>query len=300
MPARKVRIVKKRKAWVERFNVPVVKGVPLTPAETVAARYAARMTKLIERMAKETKRDVLASLRENGVPEHAVMDASPANQVQIVFNGLKRKWDQAFGRIASDAALAMMDETALDSEKKLGESLKDLSGDITLDVSAISGELKTILDASIKENIELIKRVPSKYFDQMQADVMRSIQNGNGLQDLIPAFEKREVQVKNWAQNVALDQTRKAFNGINKGRMQSAGLNEFEWVHGGGSNHPREYHRDVLDGKIFSFDPNADNYLPHLDGPGKGERGIPGQAPFCRCTMRPVFRLPAGYHDDEE
>jgi uncharacterized protein with gpF-like domain len=300
MPARKVRIVKKRKEWVDRFKVPLVKGEPLYVSETIATRYAQRMTRLIDKMTAEARREVLACLRENGVPDDAVMDASPANQVQIVFNALQRKWEQAFGRVASETALSMIDETADNSEKKLGISLKELSGDVTLDVSAISGELRDILDASIKENVALIKRVPSKYFEQMQGDVMRSIQNGNGLADLIPAFEKREVAVRNWAKNVAMDQTRKAFNGINKGRMQSAGLNEFEWIHGGGSNHPREYHRDVLNGKIFSFDPEAENYLPHLDGPGKGERGIPGQAPFCRCTMRPVFTLPKGYHDDDE
>lgn len=299
MSSRKVRIVKKRKAWVDQFNVAIVKGAALVPAETVASRYAARWTKLIDQMARETKRDVLASLEENGAPEDTAMDASPANQVQFVFNALMKKWDAAFGRLASDMAMSMMDDTAKDSEKKLGASLKDLSGDLTLDVSAISGDLQQVLDASVKENVALIKRTSGKYLDQMQGDVMRSIQNGNGLQDLIPAFAKREVQVKNWAQNVALDQTRKAFNGMNKGRMLAAGLDEFEWVHGGGSNHPREYHRDVLNGKIYSLNPEADNYLPHLDSPTKGERGIPGQAPFCRCTMRPIFRLPKGYHDDD-
>ena len=300
MPARKVRIVAKKKAWVDQFNVPLVKGTTLNVSTTIESRYAARLTKLIDRMTAQTRREVLASLRENGMPADSAMDASPANQAQIVFNALQRKWDQVFGRIASETAMSMLDEVSDNSKSKLGESLKDLSGDLTLDVSAISGQLKDILDASVKENVELIKRVPSKYFEQMQGDVMRSIQNGNGLQDLIPAFEKRAVSVRNWAQNVAMDQTRKAFNGINKGRMLSAGLNEFEWVHGGGSNHPREYHRDVLNGNIYSFDPESDNYLPHLDGPGKGERGIPGQAPFCRCTMRPVLRLPKGYHDDEE
>jgi SPP1 gp7 family putative phage head morphogenesis protein len=294
MCARKVRIVEKRKAWVDQFNVPIVKGKILHVSETIEARYAARLTKLIDRMTAETRRDVLASLRANDVPEHAVMDASPANQVQIVFNALMAKWEQAFGRIAADTARDMVDDVSKNNEKKLGESLRDLSGDITLDVSAISGDLRDVLDASVKENIALIKRVPSKYFEQMQGDVMRSIQNGNGLQDLIPAFEKREVAIRNWAQNVALDQTRKAFNGITRGRMISAGLDEFEWVHGGGSNHPREYHRDELNGNIYSLSE------PPIIDKKTGERGIPGQLPYCRCTMRPVFRLPKGYHEDEE
>lgn len=298
MPARKVRIVKKRKAWVDQFKVPLVKGTVLHPAESISARYAARMAKLIERMAAETKREVLACLRETGVPDSAVMDASPANQVQIVFNALQRKWDKAFGRIATITTWEMIDDTSKDSERKLTGSLKELSGDLTLDVSAITGDLRDMLDASAKENIALIKRVPSKYFDDMQGDVMRSIQQGNGLQDLIPAFEKRDVQVRNWAKNVALDQTRKVFNDINAGRMQSVGLDEYEWIHGGGSNHPREYHRDVLNGNIYKLsDPPV---IQQASGKTPEVRGKPSQLPFCRCTMRPVFRLPAGYHDKEE
>lgn len=291
MPARKVRVVKKRKAWVDRFKVPLVKGTPLHVSEAISARYAQRLTRLIDAMTREARRDIIASLREN-LPEDSVQDASPANQVQIVFNALMKKWDQAFGRIASEYAWGFIDDVSKDSARKLDVSLKELSGDLTLDTSVLTGPLHDMIDASVKENIALIKRVPSKYFDQMQGDVMRSIQMGNGLQDLIPAFEKREVQVRNWAQNVALDQTRKAFNGINAGRMQALGMDEYEWIHGGGSNHPREYHRDELNGNIYKLSE------PPIIDKRTGERGKPGQLPFCRCTMRPVWRLPEGYHDE--
>lgn len=291
MSARKVRVVKKRKAWVDRFKVPLVKGTPLHVSEAISTRYAQRLTRLIDAMTREARRDIIASLREN-LPDDSVQDASPANQVQIVFNALMKKWDQAFGRIASEYAWGFIDDVSKDSARKLDVSLKELSGDLTLDTSVLTGPLHDMIDASVKENIALIKRVPSKYFDQMQGDVMRSIQMGNGLQDLIPAFEKREVQVRNWAQNVALDQTRKAFNGINAGRMQALGMDEYEWIHGGGSNHPREYHRDELNGNIYKLSE------PPIIDKRTGERGKPGQLPFCRCTMRPVWRLPEGYHDE--
>lgn len=297
MPARKVRVVKKRKAWVDQFKIPLVKGATLHVSETISARYAERWTKLVDHMTKETMREVVASLREN-LPDDAVMDASPANQVQMVFNALQKKWAQAFGRFASDAAWQFIDEVSDNSAAKLKTSLKELSGDLTLDTGVITGELRDMLDASVKENVALIKRTNGKYLDEMQGDVMRSIQTGDGLKDLIPALEQRGVQVKNWAQNVALDQTRKAFNGINKGRMQALGMDDFEWIHGGGSNHPREYHRDVLDGNIYKLsDPPV---IQKAHGKTPEVKGLPGQLPYCRCTMRPVFRLPEGYHDKEE
>jgi uncharacterized protein with gpF-like domain len=297
MPARKVRVIAKRKAWVDRFKIPLVKGKSLHVAETITGRYAARWLKMIDRMRAEAMRDIVACLDEH-LPEDAVMDASPANQVQMVFNALQKKWAQAFGRIANEMAWQFIDEVSDDSEVKLRDSLKELSGDLVLDTSILTTKLHDMLDASVKENVGLIKRTNGKYLDAMQGDVMRSIQTGEGLKDLIPALNKRGVEVRNWAQNVALDQTRKAFNGLNKGRMEALDMDEFEWIHGGGSNHPREYHRDVLDGNIYKLsDPPV---IQEARGKTPQVKGIPGQLPFCRCTMRPVFRLPAGYHDDEE
>jgi SPP1 gp7 family putative phage head morphogenesis protein len=86
------------------------------------------------------------------------------------------------------------------------------------------------------------------------------------------------------ARNIALDQTRKAYNNINKGRMQAIGVQKFEWVHSGGGQKPRELHIE-LDGQVFSFDD-----LPVIDE-RTGERGIPGQAINCRCTMVPVIEF---------
>ena len=132
MPARKVRVIKKREEWVRRFKIPLVKGTPLHVAETIGTRYGDRLVRLIDRMTAQCKREVLASLREN-LPDDMVGDASPANQVQIVFNGLRKKWEEAFGRIAKPTVDIWAEQVSKDSEKKLATSLKELSGDLTLE-----------------------------------------------------------------------------------------------------------------------------------------------------------------------
>jgi SPP1 gp7 family putative phage head morphogenesis protein len=93
----------------------------------------------------------------------------------------------------------------------------------------------------------------------------------------------KEISMRR-AKNIAYDQTRKAFNNINKARMDKLGIREFEWLHSGGSTHPRKLHQE-LSGKIFSLDD-----LPII-GTMYGEevRGIPGQLPNCRCKMLPVI-----------
>lgn len=269
-----------------------VKGKPLIVAGAIASQYNDTLQAAINRMIREVKREVEALyVTFAGDGESWAMDASVASQARILSNAMRDKFAKLFASIAEPAAQKMTARAEKDSSVKLGINLREMSGLLTLKTNVFNDKLRDVLTASVAENVALIKRIPEKYLDNVQGAVMRSIQTGNGLADLQPQLDKYGVTVKNWAKNVSLDQTRKAYNSINASRMQALGVKQFEWVHSGGSNHPREYHRDVLDGKIFSFDD-----LPHLDGPNKGEKGIPGQAPYCRCTMRPIFR----FDDDED
>lgn len=270
-----------------RRTADVVRGRPLVVAGAIASQYSETLQKQIDAMIREVMReveDLFVTFASDG--ESWAMDASLASQARILSNAMRDKFAALFASVAQPTAERMTGRAEKDSGLKLGASLREMSSALTLKTNVFNDKLRDVLTASVAENVSLIKRIPQKYLDDVQGAVMRSIQSGNGLADLKPQLEKYGVTVKNWAKNVSLDQTRKTYNSINATRMQALGVKEFEWVHSGGSNHPREYHRDVLDGKIFSFDD-----LPHLDGPNKGERGIPGQAPYCRCTMRPIFKF---------
>lgn len=293
MAHKQLKVIGKRTAWATQFKVETLRGAPLMIAGQIATQYNDTLQHYIDRMLREVVREVIA-LDDTfaGDGEAWAMDASTASQARILTNALRNKFAALFAKIAAPTVETMVKRTTKDSAQKLGISLKEMSGQLTLKTDVFNGPLREVLTATVAENVALIKqRVVQPYMDKVQGAVMRSIQSGNGLADLKPELDKYGVQVKNWAKNVSLDQTRKAYNGINAQRMQALGVKEFEWVHSGGSNHPREYHRDELNGKIFSFD-----NLPHLDGPNKGEKGIPGQAPYCRCTMRPIFK----FDDDDE
>jgi len=292
MGHRQVRVVGKRADWAQQFAIEKVRGKPLFIAGQIATKYSDTLQHYIERMIRETMREVLGLSDTFAADSVAwAMDASVASQARILSNAMRDKFARLFASVAQPLAEKMTGAAEKDSAQKLNISLKEMSGQYVLKTNVFNDQLRDVLTASVAENVALIKRIPEKYLDNVQGAVMRSIQSGQGLADLKPELDKYGVTVKNWAKNVALDQTRKAYNGINAARMQALGVKEFEWVHSGGSNHPREYHRDVLNGKIFSFD-----NLPHLDGPNTGEKGIPGQAPYCRCTMRPIFR----FNDDDE
>lgn len=285
----RLRLAPKRQAWADRFKPKMLKGEPLRVATSIEARYADTLLRAIAIMTNETS----AVLRElftcGDFAGNYTGDANIGAQARIVMNGLRSKYVEMFTRISGPVSDTMIDQVDRNSAATLKMSLKDLSGNANFKTDILTGELREVIAATTAESADLIKRVPAEYLDQIGGAVMRSIQTGNGLEDLEPELEKRGVTVRNWAKNVAMDQTRKAYAGINKGRMEALGLSKYEWIHSGGSNHPRAYHRDVLNGQIFSFDD------PPIIDERTGERGIPGQAIFCRCTMRPIISF-----DDED
>jgi len=134
--------------------------------------------------------------------------------------------------------------------------------------------------------VSLIKSIPAEYFAKIESKVMRSITSGHGLEDLVPFFEEQEGMTARRAKNIALDQTHKAYNGFNEGRVTALGLDDYEWIHSGGGLHPRPMHQ-ALDGKICSF-----SKPPIINE--NGDRGRPGQEPGCRCTFVPVIRFKNG------
>lgn len=284
MTIKRLQVIGSKAEWATQFKVESLRGAPLMVSGAIATRYFDAMRGQIDRMIRDVQREVVSLYTAFGEDGYAE-DASIASQARILANAMRNKWEAVFARMAPKWAEAMAKQTDRSSAQTLGISLKEMSGQYTLKTDVLNDDLRDVLTATVAENVALIKRIPETYLNNVQGSVMRSIQTGQGLSDLQPQLEEYGVKARNWAKNVALDQTRKAYNGINAGRMQALGLEEFEWVHSGGSDHPREYHRDELNGNVYRFD------KPPIIDKRTGERGLPGQAPFCRCTMCPRFNF---------
>lgn len=276
-------LTKKREAWAAaRTDVSVFKGQQLHAPSSVEARYVRSLASLTAQMTAQVTRDVLRLFKTDAAGAHFGQDASISSASRILLNALAAKFNDLFAKKARIFANVMVQGEMKASATTMHSSLEKLSGGLSLKTNIDSPIISNIYKASVAENVSLIKSIPSKYLDDVNGAVMRSITTGNGLQDLIPALEKYEGQTHRRARNIAMDQTRKAYNSINRGRMQSIGIEKFQWHHSGGGAHPREDHIE-MDGNIYSFDK-----LPVIDQ-NSGERGIPGQAPNCKCTMSPVF-----------
>ena len=295
---RKIRLSDKRQSWLGKRNT-VLHSKPLFYNASLQQKYYSSLYKLFKNLMEETQLNVekLFNRREGKqffkTQQKLAQDAADSKDrgfsvlAKELLDKLTKKFNRLFDNAALPLAEAMWKHSTTASAAALSNSLKKLTGGVTLQTSIVSKGLKTIAEAAIAENVALIKTIPRQYLAKIEGAVMRSITTSNGLQYLIPKIAKYSKQTKRQIQNTAYDQTRKAYNSINKQRMMSAGVNKFIWRHSGGGQKPRQDHIK-MDGKVYSFDK-----LPVIDR-STGERGIPGQAINCGCTMEPCIEFENG------
>jgi SPP1 gp7 family putative phage head morphogenesis protein len=272
---------------IERANAggpQVLRGSKLAVNAAIQQRYAKQIGAMVAQMTSQVRREVMRVFETPEAYEYFATDASLGSNARIKMNSLSEKFNSLFARKAKNFSEQMLRQTEKASTTSVHSSLQKLSGGLSLKTSIVTPDMKDTFKAIIAENVGLIKSIANTYLEQVQGAVMRSIANGNGLQDLIPALEKYEGMTHRRAHNMAIDQTRKAYNNVSRDKMQTLGVEEYVWNHSGGSNQPREDHIE-MDGETFRFD------APPVIDKATGERGIPGQAINCRCTMTPIFRF---------
>ena len=250
---------------------------------TLENDYAVALRKLTREMAQAVTREVTHVMQSQEANEFFAQD-SIVEDVATILDTITRRFEKRFGERAEPTAEKYIGRADKASTTKVKTSiLSEIGERFTMAAIEPTGKVGQILKAQIAESVDLIKSIPAQYLEKVRGAVMRSITTGNGLQTLVPALAKLNGESMRRARNIAKDQTRKAYNNLNKARVEAAGVKAFEWIHSGGANEPRPLHLNTLDGKIFRFDD-----LPVIDE-NTGERGIPGQLPNCGCTMRPVF-----------
>ncbi|AZD84999.1 Plasmid-related protein [Pseudomonas chlororaphis subsp. aureofaciens] len=239
------------------------------------------MQRLIGQMLKAYRDELKKAMSDGPI----TLDATVATMARRALTELKARFTRLFSIHSKTMIENLFGQIDQASKNGLKSSLRELSGGITLKTPSMPAALVEMMQASTTANVSLIKSIPAEFHAKIEGVVLRSIQpGGNGLQDVFEALSKQEGITQRRAKFIAEDQTRKVTTAMNSARMQSTGIKQFEWIHSGGGAEPRKLHLD-LDGQVFRFDD-----LPVIDE-RTGERGLPGQLPNCRCTMRPVLNF---------
>ena len=279
--AKKLKLSKKRNRWVNQFKpTAVMSGAPLAYNASVQQKYVSDLQKLMSEMIKETEKEVKKIYKSEASKEFFTQDASIASTARINLNKLLKSVEKLVSNKSESMVKRMLRGTDQTSKSSLFQSLRELSGGVSIKTDFKSAGTQEAITSSYNVNIDLIKTMTGNYTGQIRGAVNRSIQGGGGLETLIPEIEKflnkQAKQTLNKAKNVALDQTRKAYTAINKARMDKVGVSKFEWIHSGGGREPRTYHKTIfpsgLNGGIFDI-----NDPPVIDRE-TGQRGLPGDA----------------------
>lgn len=281
-------LTKQKQKWVNQFKPTAkLRGLPLNYNAGVEVRYRQQLQAMVSKMTATVKKRLETFFDKPVAKEYYATDDSISSQARVLTNQLTREFEQLFGRHAKPYAKQMAKSSAQASKTNLHASLKEMSGGLSLQTGILTSDLNDVLAATVTENVALIKSIPQQYLKNVQGAVMRSITTGNGYADLVPFLAKQEGMTMRRAHLIANDQTKKAYNNINRERMQAVGVKQFEWLHTGGEQKPRPLHEE-LSGQTFSFDD-----LPVIDE-NTGETGIPGQLVNCGCRMVPVISVDGG------
>lgn len=137
-------------------------------------------------------------------------------------------------------------------------------------------KLREYAQSKITENVNLIKSIRSRYYEQVQGDVFRLINDGSGVSDLSHAIANRTGMALRHADLIATDQTGKILAQVDAYRNQQSGSTRYIWRSMEDSR-VRPKHRE-LDGKEFKYgDPN-----------GGDDGQLPGEPIRCRCYQEAV------------
>ena len=181
-------------------------------------------------------------------------------------------------------------------ERKRKAMSKQVRFQVRLDAKSTKLELSQFQEA-IETNVNLIKTIPTQYFDKIGKAVEARVTGKMTRGALVKRIKELGGITQRRAEMIADDQVAKVTEAMMLARCRNAGIQRVMWVHAPISMHPRDYHRERWDGHTGKFNgkPNGLNgYIFNIDRPPvidkkTGQRGFPAQLINCKCFLTPVL-----------
>jgi uncharacterized protein with gpF-like domain len=220
-----------------------------------------------------------ASYRAN--QPRIVQDETPADALKRSIKQLSKQWLARF----DEAAEQLGDYFAQSVEQRSSAALRKILKDGGFSVEfRRTAAMRDIVDATVHQNVSLIKSIPRQYLDQVEGIVMRGVQTGRDLGDIAGELQARLGVTKQRAALIARDQNEKATAAFTRARHLEIGITEAIWVHSGAGREPRPTHVKAGREKVrFNV---AEGWLD----PAEGKHIQPGELINCRCVAKPVLK----------
>ncbi len=253
---------------------------PIHPNAGLEAQYRRQLTKLINAMAASVQFWLEATYRKN---EDRIVaeDESPADALRRSMKELSKRWLDKFDEMSVKLAEYFAQSVEKRSTLAMKKILKDGGWTVKFQITPA---MRDVIDATVHENVSLIKSIPQQYLSQVEGIVMRGVQNGRDLGVISKELQDRLGVTRRRAALISRDQTNKATASLSRARQLELGIEEAVWVHSGGGREPRPTHlkagRDKVKYNIREgwYDPHEQRYIQ------------PGELINCRCVGRPVIK----------
>ena len=274
---RGVRVSRSKEARRLRANPPPTLA-PVRPNVGTQAKYRRQLQSLIREMHESVLYWVRAAYRAN--EPVIAQDELPANVLQRAMTRLSRRWQKKFNELGPKLGEYFAQSANTRSATQLQSMLKEHGFAVSFTMTRAA---RDVMNATIAEQVGLIKSIPQKYFLEVQGDVMRSIQAGHDMSQLTKALQENYGVTYRRAAFIARDQNSKAIASMTRVRQQEIGVTEAIWVHSGGGREPRPTH--LAAGKRQQrYDVREGWYDPSV-----GKKIFPGELINCRCVSRAVI-----------
>ncbi len=274
----------------------IILGRPLIPNAGVRSWYSRELNDLVDKMDERTRREVLEIFKTV-----SQKGGSVESQERILLNKLEQYYTDLFKRKAKELSHSMLSKQNRSVSAALRASIAGFAGEgafVPVKTNTLTGAVLKDFKAAVSQNVNLIRSLQSQYFTRIKGAVYRAIIDGQGSGYLRDELLKYGADGKRRARNIARDQTHKAYEALSRARMKEAGLQYWQWEHGGGTKTVRHYHiLDVSKGGLNhsvhklgekAFDEHA---IRKKGGSYEGKYVWPGELPFCTCRMRPVIKF---------
>jgi len=248
----------------------------------IEARYRKELQKLVDDMHSSFAYWIRAEYRKSPPRMTELVDqaqdASPARTIKKLLDDLAKRWIARFDEYAPKIAAAYLKSMFKSSDSAFRQALKDAGFAVDF---KMTGAVRDAFNASLEENVGLIRSIPEKYAQQVEGAVMRSYATGRDLQTMTKDIQSIYPVTFTRAAFIARDQSNKANAVVNRARQLELGMTEAIWMHSHAGKNPRPTHV-AANGKRYEI---AKGCL--IDG----EYIQPGEEINCRCTSRPLLPI---------
>lgn len=246
------------------------------PNAGTRARYQKQMLREIGRMAASVEHWLPAQYRKE--PPVLAEDASPADEMRRRLNKLRERWQDRFDAMAPTVAESFLRNQFKGTDVAMRAALKDAGWSVEF---TMTPAVRDAFQASLAENVSLIRSIPEHYFTQVEGIVMRSYAAGRDLHTMVKDLKTLYPKAADRAVLIARDQSNKCNATVQRARQKELGITEAIWVHSHAGKEPRPTHV-AMNGKRYKVDQ------------GMWDKDIqawilPGQLINCRCQSRSVL-----------